>query len=214
MKGLGAAWRNYVNDSIQKLINGLAQAQTDMGAIRDYYTFLENLGQEAQRQGAAIPEETAEQIADLIVPIVPVEVTNDNINNLVAGAVVMGDVISDEMSNPENPISAEEAAALLLSLGKISNANANVNAANANANAANANAANANANANAANISRNNLNAAGLGGGKAHRRRHRKTAKKNYKKKHTKKRKVHKGKSTKSKKSKKSKSKKHTKKRS
>ena len=173
IKGVGTVWRNYLNNSIQKLINGLAQAQSDMDAIREYYIFLENIGREAQEQGVEMPEETPAEIADLI----PLEVNNDNIrNNIVTGAIALGTVISDE-----NDIDANEAAELLLALGNIGG-NGNVGAA-------------------AAAPNENIVSISGIGG-KARRRRQRKTAKKSHKKKHTKKHKAHKRKTTKGKKSK------------
>ena len=127
IKGVGEAWRNYVNESIKKFINGLELAQSDWDAIGAFYKFLQEVGEETPKE-AEIPEETVAQIADLIPPSIHME-DNIDVTNVVTGAVVMGNVISAEMSNRENPISAEEAAALLLSLGK------NAAAANANANA-------------------------------------------------------------------------------
>ena len=230
IKGVGTAWRNYVNESIQTLIQGLVQAKTDIEAVRAYYTFLENVGRAAREQGVVIPPpppETIQEIADLIGHVTETDPNVDNTNNLVTGAVAIGDLISDEL-NPENPIEADEAAALLLALGNIGG-NVNVgppdilDVAGLGPGAAAAAAAPAPINIGppAGRLGGplggplSDLGVADLGGGKALRRRRRRTAKKSHKKKHTKKhskRKVHKGKSTKGKKGKNSK--RHTKRRS
>ena len=223
IKGLGAAWRVYLNNSIQTLIKGLAKAQTDAKRIHEYYKFLEDAGQVAQDMGGHIviqPEDVA-QIAGLIPPTIHVE--PDNINNLVAGAVAIGDIINDDeiVDDDENPIvDDDEAAELLLALGNIAPENTDVAPAPGAAPAPmvlnNPAAVGAPGAAAAAAAAAAPENTYAPGGGRAlRRRRHRKTAKKSHKKRHTKKHKAHKRKSTKGKKGKKGKkSKRHTKRRS